>query len=162
MVLRKCMPIVTKTSTGIRSKCIMSVSRTWTGNPLIIGERNAGYVTYISPAKVYCELGWLKNAVGRLRFRYKGEKENNEYETKLLQVSSTLHLKLLQNDSILQMMVWKVNFRWWELAKWLLCFRPSKEQNITIGICYFKSTEPVFVVTEGLVKWHSSRTVFLK
>jgi len=52
---------------------------------------------------VYGELWWLKYTIAWLRFRYKGEEENNEYETKLLQSLIHLNLKLLQNDGILEM-----------------------------------------------------------
>ena len=67
------------------------------GNPPVTGKITGIHVMYITGAKVYSELWWLKDTVGRLRFRYESEGKNNEYETKLLQVSCTLHLKLLQN-----------------------------------------------------------------
>jgi len=51
---------------------------------------------------VYGELGWLKDIIGRLRFHFQRERKNNEYEAEPLQGLCTLHLKLLQNESILQ------------------------------------------------------------
>lgn len=46
---------------------------------------------------MYCELGWLQDAVGGLRLRDQDEEENEEYETSLLQ--SLLHFILKATTS---------------------------------------------------------------
>jgi len=63
----------------------MTISRTWTGNPLVIGKHSAIQVTYITGTEVYGELRWFKYTVAWLRFRYKREKKNNAYENELFQ-----------------------------------------------------------------------------
>src|ERR1043165_719015 len=90
MILRYCMPIVVKARTGIRNKRIISILRTWIKNPVIIRKIATVWINYSSAAKIYCDLWRFKNTVSLLRFRYKGEKDNNEYDTKLLQVLCTL------------------------------------------------------------------------
>jgi len=44
----------------------------------------------------------------------------------------------------------------------LLSFRPSKKQNIAIGICYFKPTQPIIIVLDGLAECYATRAIFLK
>ena len=97
MILIKCMPIVIKAFTGIRSKGIISIRRTVVSSPPVTVNVIGIDVTNITRAEMNSELWWQKCTIGLLRFRWESEEKNNEYKTRLLQVSCTLLLKLLQN-----------------------------------------------------------------
>ena len=83
----------------------MAISRTGASNPLVTGKSHVIRITYITCTEVDGKLGWFKNTVAWLRFRYKGDEKSKEYENKLFQVAYTLYYKLLQNDNIIQMVV---------------------------------------------------------
>src|SRR5687767_8919876 len=99
MVRRQRMPIISKTSLGIRSERIMSIRRTKTGNTLVIEKIGSIQVRYITGSKVYGKCGWLKYTIPGLRFRNKSEEKKIEYEAGLLHITHTLLIKLLQNDN---------------------------------------------------------------
>ena len=69
-------------------------------NPSVTVNIIAINITYITSAEVNSELWWQKSTIGLLRFRWEGEGKSNQYKTKLLQVSCTLLLKLLQKENI--------------------------------------------------------------
>lgn len=68
----------------------MSVGRAGAGNPPVVGKAGTIRIANITGTEVDGELGRLENTIAWLRFRYKSEKKKNDYETRLLQVLSTL------------------------------------------------------------------------
>src|SRR5687768_15531409 len=87
------MPVIFKTSAGIWSERIMTISRTITAYPPVIVKISSIQIRYMTSTKVNGELGRLKGAVRRLRLRYKSEEKKNEYKTKLLQDRTRFRFK---------------------------------------------------------------------